>query len=73
MAGADLGLPASAEVDRGVVTLDSEQPTALLATITSAAVEHGVELAGLTVKRPSLEDVFLQLGDDDDADRAAAE
>jgi ABC-2 type transport system ATP-binding protein len=73
VSAADLGVPGSAEVDRDVVTLDSEQPTALLAAITAAAVERGVELTGLTVKRPSLEDVFLQLGDDDDADRVAAE
>jgi ABC-2 type transport system ATP-binding protein len=36
-------------------------PTADLAPLLSAAAERGVELEGLTVTRPSLEDVYLQL------------
>ena len=63
-----LAVPTGASIDGGVVTLESEQPTAVLAAITAAAVERGAELAGLTVKRPSLEDVFLQLGNDDDSE-----
>ena len=57
-----LELPADASVESGSVRIETEQPTALLARIAAAAVERGVELAGLSVRRPSLEDVFLQLG-----------
>lgn len=64
----ELAVPTHASIDAGVVTIESEQPTEVLAAITAAAVEQGAELAGLTVKRPSLEDVFLQLGSDDDLD-----
>ncbi len=60
-----LAVPPDAVVEAGVVRLETEQPTALLAVVAAAAVECGVELVGLSVKRPSLEDVFLQLGDDD--------
>jgi ABC-2 type transport system ATP-binding protein len=63
-----LAVPPGASVDGDVVIIESEQPTAVLAEITAAAVERGAELAGLTVKRPSLEDVFLQLGNDDDSE-----
>jgi ABC-2 type transport system ATP-binding protein len=57
-----LDLPSAASVESGVVRIETEQPTAVLARVTSAAVERGVELAGLSVRRPSLEDVFLELG-----------
>ncbi len=69
VAAEHLGVPPTASVESGAVRIETEQPTALLARLTSAAVERGVELAGLSVRRPSLEDVFLQLGrlNDDDA------
>jgi ABC-2 type transport system ATP-binding protein len=59
-----LALPDDIEISAGVVTFETDRPTAALAAITAAAVERGFELAGLSVRRPSLEDVFLQLGDD---------
>ena len=62
-----LALPDSVEISAGVVTFETGRPTAALAAITAAAVERGFELAGLSVRRPSLEDVFLQLGDDQPA------
>jgi ABC-2 type transport system ATP-binding protein len=36
-------------------------PTAAVHAITGWAVGRGIELTGLAVSRPSLEDVFLQL------------
>ena len=63
----DLAVPAHARVEAGVVRLETEQPTVVLAAITAAAVDRRVELGGLSVTRPSLEDVFLQLGGDEPA------
>jgi ABC-2 type transport system ATP-binding protein len=61
--GADeLMLPGEAVVDGRRVTIETQQPTAVLAALTAAAVRHGVELEGLSVRRPSLEDVFLGIG-----------
>ncbi len=45
----------------GQVTIRSTTPTAMLNTLTAWAVERGIELAGLSVERPSLEDVYLEL------------
>jgi ABC-2 type transport system ATP-binding protein len=53
----------------GVVTFTTESPTAALHSMTSWAVERGVELAAISVTRPSLEDMFLELT----ANEAAAE
>ncbi len=63
MSATDLAVSDRAAVRAGVVTLETERPTAVLAAITAAAVAHSVELSGLSVKRPSLEDVFLRLGE----------
>ena len=57
----DLGSAATLVVDdRGAVvrTLD---PTPVLHTLTGWALERGVELQGLSVTRPTLEDVYLEL------------
>jgi ABC-2 type transport system ATP-binding protein len=43
------------------VVIETAQPTAELHRLTSWAVRHGVTLSGLTVDRPSLEDVYLRL------------
>jgi ABC-2 type transport system ATP-binding protein len=59
-----LRIPATASIEAGLVRIETEFPTAVLANITAAAVERGVELVGLSVRRPSLEDIFLQLGND---------
>ena len=40
------------------------RPTQDLAPILTAAAERGEELEGLTVTRPSLEDVYLELTED---------
>ena len=56
-AAASLAEPAS----NGMVRLRSEQPVELLHELTSWALERNVELRGLEVRRPSLEDVYLEL------------
>ena len=45
----------------GEITMHTDEPTRVLLTLTQWAVDHGVELAGLTVIRPSLEDAYLQI------------
>ena len=62
----ELGIAADADIDAGRVLIRSERPTAMLAEITARAVELGIELGGLSVKRPSLEDVFIGLGEAED-------
>jgi ABC-2 type transport system ATP-binding protein len=43
------------------VVLQTDEPTRVLAELTSAAVARGEELDGLQVRRPSLEEVYLAL------------
>jgi ABC-2 type transport system ATP-binding protein len=60
----ELPLPADAdelEHDGSAVTFRTQTPTADLAPLLSWAAVRGVELEGLAVSRPSLEDVYLQL------------
>ena len=54
-------LPAGAQVDGDRVLLRTTAPTRDLAPLVTWAAERGVELEGLTVTRPSLEDVYLEL------------
>jgi len=54
-------LPAGAETDRGQVRFRTHTPTRDLAPLLAWAAERGVELEGLTVTRPTLEDVYLEL------------
>jgi ABC-2 type transport system ATP-binding protein len=49
-----------------------EDPTALVHELTSAALARGGTVAELTVTRPSLEDVYLQLTAGDTAEQAVA-
>jgi ABC-2 type transport system ATP-binding protein len=56
---ADLPVPGTSQ--QGSVVIETAQPTAELHRLTSWAVRHDVMLSGLTVSRPSLEDVYLQL------------
>ncbi len=44
---------------------ETEDPTALLHELTGAALARGERLEGLSVSRPSLEDVYLELTADD--------
>ena len=57
LAAAALAAPAR----NGALRLRSEHPVELLNELTSWALERGVELRGLEVRRPSLEDVYLEL------------
>jgi ABC-2 type transport system ATP-binding protein len=54
-------LPLPARVRDGAVVLETGTPTEVLRVLTDWAWRRGVELAGLTVSRPSLEDVYLRL------------
>jgi ABC-2 type transport system ATP-binding protein len=44
-----------------LVECETDDPTALLHELTSAALERGERLEGLTVTRPTLEDIYLEL------------
>ncbi|MDA0183746.1 ABC transporter ATP-binding protein [Solirubrobacter phytolaccae] len=54
-------LPAGARVERGIATFTSSAPTRDLAPLLGWAAAHDVELEGLSVGRPTLEDVYLEL------------
>ena len=43
------------------VVVTTDEPTRLLAEITGAAAAEGRELEGLEVRRPTLEDIYLDL------------
>ena len=60
------GLPApgpgaTVTVEGPAVSVRAQEPTRALHTLTGWALEQGVTLANLTVARPSLEDVYLEL------------
>ncbi|HEY7432059.1 MAG TPA: ABC transporter ATP-binding protein [Streptosporangiaceae bacterium] len=46
------------------VTVETAEPTQTLHLLTDWALRHGTELVGLTVDRPSLEDIYLRLTSD---------
>jgi ABC-2 type transport system ATP-binding protein len=48
------------------VVVRTEEPTRTLHDLTADALAHGVELEGLTVRRPTLEEVYLSLTGDDE-------
>ena len=50
-----------ATADAAAVVLATEDPTEAMHALTSWAVAHGIELAGLELHRPSLEDRYLEL------------
>ena len=49
------------------IVLRTAEPTRALHDLTAAALADGLELEALEVRRPSLEDVYLELMDDDTA------
>jgi ABC-2 type transport system ATP-binding protein len=51
--------------DGGLVARETDDPTRLLHELTGAALAQGGRLEGLTVTRPTLEDVYLELTADD--------
>jgi ABC-2 type transport system ATP-binding protein len=56
----DLPVPATAGED-GRLVVEADEPTELLHRLTGWALEHHTVLPGLTVDRPSLEDIYLGL------------
>ncbi len=54
-------LPVPAGMQNGAVVIETASLTEELHRLTSWAMRHDVTLAGLTVDRPSLEDIYLQL------------
>jgi ABC-2 type transport system ATP-binding protein len=45
----------------GEVLVETSEPTRVLHVVTGWALDRGIELVGLTIARPSLEDVYLAL------------
>jgi ABC-2 type transport system ATP-binding protein len=66
---ADLPLPTGVELEQlnGRVSFRTATPTRDLRPLVLWASEHGRELDGLTITRPSLEDVYLELTDEEAA------
>src|SRR5690606_37450769 len=61
-----------AEIAGGYVTIETSQPTGVLATLTGRAAERGIELPELTVRRQTLEDAYLELvGEAEQAEASA--
>ncbi len=58
-------LEAEPSVEQGKVSYQTVRPTALLHQLTGWAVEQGVELEGIEVVRPSLEDAYLSILDEE--------
>jgi ABC-2 type transport system ATP-binding protein len=54
-------LPEPVEISDGRVEFRSREPLPLVHTLTTWAVQNGVDLADFEVRRPSLEDVYLDL------------
>ena len=54
-------------LDGKQVALETDEPTRVLHELTADAVRRGVELEALEVRRPTLEDVYLELVDDETA------
>jgi ABC-2 type transport system ATP-binding protein len=50
------------------VEIETEDPTELLHRLTGEALERGERLRGLTVSRPTLEEVYLELTDEAEAE-----
>jgi len=57
-------LPVPACLHNGAVVIETADPTGELHRLTNWALQGGVTLSGLTVDRPSLEDVYLRLTSD---------
>ncbi|MBS1691710.1 MAG: ABC transporter ATP-binding protein [Actinobacteria bacterium] len=55
------GLPVPVTREGDTVVIATDTPTAALRDLTAWALGHGGELPGLSVTRPSLEDVYLDL------------
>jgi ABC-2 type transport system ATP-binding protein len=63
----------SYNVDGRRVELDTDDPTELLHRVTGEALDRGERLENLTVARPTLEDVYLELTADEESAAVAPE
>ena len=54
-------LPASAETVGSDVVIETADPVPIVHALTGWAMDRGIDLNSLTVSRPSLEDIYLQL------------
>jgi ABC-2 type transport system ATP-binding protein len=52
---------AQAQVANGAVSVTSDRPTEVLHLLTGWALERSLDLEGLEVRRPTLEDIYLEL------------
>ncbi len=59
----ELPLPGGEDASNGRISFSTATPTLDLAPLMAWASERGLELEGLTVTRPTLEDVYLELTD----------
>ena len=59
-------LPVAATPDGDAVVVETGQVTRDIAALATWALDRGTELVGLTVSRPSLEDVYLELTEGDE-------
>ena len=50
--------------ENGRITIKTADPTRALHAVTGWAIDRDIELSDLTVTRPSLEDIYLQLTED---------
>jgi len=57
-------LPVPATAANGVIAVETASPTQALHLLTDWAVRQGLELGGLTVNPPSLEEIYLRLTSD---------
>ena len=64
LTGAALGAQIRYRRNGEVVVLETEEPTRTLHELTGRALAEGRELEGLEVRRPTLEDVYLELIDE---------
>jgi ABC-2 type transport system ATP-binding protein len=58
---ADVPFPAGTDLTNGLVSFHTDAPTRALTPLFNWASERGEELEALTVTRPTLEDVYLEL------------
>jgi len=65
VAGTELPERLAAAVGNGEVSLQAEDPVPVLHELTAWALDRRIPLAGLEVRRPSLEDVYLELTADE--------
>lgn len=59
-----LTLPDSVTIERGRATMESTNPTFDVHRLTGWALDNNVELGNLTISRPSLEEIYLNLTDE---------